>query len=245
MLKVFQPKKVRSLSIHTVQKWIAENEKELATTTWLSYEQLDRDNVATLKCKVCAMYNVRNFSRAFIDGCSNLKASAFIEHASSLMYQKPMVLYKKSQSVPVTDYAPIAKALSTLDERTEAILMRKFDIAYAICKEGFAFTKMSTLCELEERHGVDLGSGYKNNIACTEFVHYIGMALKEELVSKLARAKFFSIQADGSTDAGRIEDELFMVLFLDPHSEDGIVHVRDKFLTVRCPERCTADVQLL
>ena len=239
-------KKVRSLSILTVQKWIAENEKELATATWLSYERLDRDNVATLKCKVCVMYEakiigMRNFSHAFIDGCSNLKASAFKEHASSLMHQKSMVLYKKSQSVPVTDYAPIAKALSTLDERTEAILMRKFDIAYAICKEGFAFTKMSTLCELEERHGVDLGSGYKNNIACTEFVHYIGMALREELVSKLARAKFFSIQADGSTDAGRIEDELFMVLFLDPHSEDGIVHVRDKFLTVRRPEWCTAD----
>ena len=41
---------------------------------------------------------------------------------------------------------------------------------------------MSTLCELQEKHGVDLGSGYKNNIACTEFVHYIGMALREELV---------------------------------------------------------------
>ena len=69
------------------------------------------------------------------------------------------------------------------------------------------------------------------------------MALREELDSKLARARFFCIQADGSTDAGRIEDELFLVLFLDPHSEDGIhvVHVRDKFLTVRRPERCTAD----
>ena len=69
------------------------------------------------------------------------------------------------------------------------------------------------------------------------------MALREELDSKLARARFFCIQADGSTDAGRIEDKFFLVLFLDPHSEDGIhvVHVRDKFLTVRRSERCTAD----
>ena len=69
------------------------------------------------------------------------------------------------------------------------------------------------------------------------------MALREELDSKLARARFLSIQADGSTDAGRIENELFLVLFLDPHSEDGIhvVHVRNKFLTVRRPEHCTAD----
>lgn len=70
----------------------------------------------TLKCKVCAMYEakligMRNLSRAFIDGCSNLKASAYEEHASSVMHQTSMVLYKKSQSVPVTDYVPIAKAL--------------------------------------------------------------------------------------------------------------------------------------
>ena len=117
------------------------------------------------------LIGMRNFSRAFIDGWSNLKASAFKEHASSLMHQKSLVLYKKSQSVPVTDYAPIVEALSTLDLRTEAILMQKFNFAYIICKDGFAFTKMSTLCELEEKHGVDLGSGYKNNTACTEFVH--------------------------------------------------------------------------
>ena len=65
------------------------------------------------------LIGMRNFSRAFIDGCTNLKASAFKEHASSLMHQKSMVLYKKSQSVPVTEYAPIVKALSTIDERTE------------------------------------------------------------------------------------------------------------------------------
>ena len=57
------------------------------------------------------------------------------------MHQKSMVLYKKSLSVSVTKYAPIANTLSTLDERTEAIVMRKFNIAYAIFKEGFAFTK--------------------------------------------------------------------------------------------------------
>ena len=33
---------------------IAKKEKELATATWLSYERLDRDNGAALKCKVCA-----------------------------------------------------------------------------------------------------------------------------------------------------------------------------------------------
>ena len=46
----------------------------------------------------------------------------------------------------------------------------KFEIAYVICKENMAFMKMAPLCALEERHGVDLGSGYKNDQACAEFV---------------------------------------------------------------------------
>ena len=49
--------------------------------------------------------------------------------------------------------------------------------------------------------------------------------------SALAGAKFFSLQADGSTDAGKVEDELFLVLYFDLHAKDGKVHVHDRFLT--------------
>ena len=52
-------------------------------------------------------------------------------------------------------------------------LKRKFEIAYFICKEGLAFTKMSALCELEEKHRFDSGAGYKNNQACVVFVDNI------------------------------------------------------------------------
>lgn len=62
---------------------------------------------------------------------------------------------------------------------------------------------------------MNLGSGYKNNIECTEFFHYIGMVLSKELVYKLARAMFFSIRADSSTDTERLKGELILVLFLD------------------------------
>ena len=40
---------------------------------------------------------------------------------------------------------------------------------------------MSALCELEEKHGVNLGTGYKNEIACAEFVSYISKAELEKL----------------------------------------------------------------
>ena len=105
----------------------------------------------------------------------------------------------------LTEYAPIAKALSTLSSDAEAILVKKFEIAYLICKKSMAFLKMGPLCQLEEKHGVDLGSGYKNNQACAVFVQYITQAMKESLVATL---KFFSLQRDGSTDSANIEDEL-------------------------------------
>ena len=78
-----------------------------------------------------------------------------------------MILFHKSRSSDVPEYTLIARALSTLDPNTASKLKRKFEVAYLICKGGLAFTKMSALCELEEKHGVDLGAGYKNNQACT------------------------------------------------------------------------------
>ena len=92
---------------------------------------------------------------------------------------------------------------------------------------------MKVLCELEERHGVDLGRGYKNDRSCATYVEFIACDLQEQLMTALSRSKFFSLQADGSTDAGNIEEELFMVLHFDPYSKDGKVHVRGLFFTVR------------
>lgn len=61
---------------------------------------------------------------------------------------------------------------------------------------------MNKLCELEERHGADWGSGYKNDHACAMFVEYIARDLKACLSSSM----FFSIQVDASCDAGNIDE---------------------------------------
>ena len=43
-----------------------------------------------------------------------------------------MLLLKKQSSSDVTDYAPIAKALHTLDSNAEGKLKHKFDIVFFI-----------------------------------------------------------------------------------------------------------------
>ena len=74
---------------------------------------------------------------------------------------------------------------------------------------------MKSLCDLEERHG------YKNDRSCALFVEFIARDLKEQLLRALSCSKFFNLQADGSTDSGNIEEELFLVLHFDPYSKDG------------------------
>ena len=56
---------------------------------------------------------------------------------------------------------------------------------------------MDPLCELEERQGVDLGRGYKNDQACTTFVEYIVKDQQEILAYTMTSAKFISLQTDG------------------------------------------------
>ena len=177
---------------------------------------------------------MRNFRPAFIDGTTNVRLSTVKDHVGTDMHARAMLLYKKQRSSNVCDYAPIARSLtqSSMDASTREKTKRKFDVAYLIAKEKLAFTKMAPICELEERHSVDLGAGYKNDRACATFTEFIGRDLQVALLSELSKCKFFSIQADATTDAGNVEVELYLALHFDPLS-DCKVHVRSTFLSAR------------
>ena len=185
---------------------------------------------------------MRNFRPAFIEGTTNVRTTTFKEHAATDMHARAMGLFKKQRATSVFEYAPIVAALlqPSMDDATRERTKRKFDIAYMIARQNLSFTKMKAVCELEERHGAELGQGYKNDRACATFVECIAREQQEQLMAALSRSKFFSLQADGSTDSGNVEDELFLILHFDPYSADGKVHVRDSFFTVRQLSRGTA-----
>ena len=62
----------------------------------------------------------------------------------------------------------IAKAFAkaNINEATKARLKRTFNVAYMITMKNLSFTKMKSICELEEGHGTDLGAGYKTTNIC-------------------------------------------------------------------------------
>ena len=234
-----------SVTINTVKKWIAENDKKLSTTTWLYYDKANHDCVSALKCSVCIRFqdklrSDKNCNSAYILGSMNLRTSSFKDHTASDMHQHAMKFLKKSQSNgDVSTYAPIAKALTTLDTRTEETVEKKFEITYFLIKENLPYVKMAPLCYLIEKHGVGLGTGYKNDQACATFVQYIAKDQRLQLVDILSKAN--SIQIDGSTDSANIEEEVFLTVYFNPHSNDGKVHIQDKFLAIRRPSRSNAE----
>ena len=74
---------------------------------------------------------MRNYSNVFIGGSNNLRTSSFKDQAASDMHAaQAMVLLKKQSSSNVTEYAPIVKALHTLDSDAEGKLKCIFDIAF-------------------------------------------------------------------------------------------------------------------
>jgi len=154
-----------------------------------------------------------------------------------------MLLDQKEQGSSVVQYAPIVKALcfGNLNEAAKKRLKRKFDVAYMIAKQNLAFTKMSAVCGLEERHGPDLGAGYKNDHSCATFVKFIAQEQADNLTATIAKCRFFSLQADSSTDCGNNENELFMIVYFDSECDDGMVHVRDRFFTTRFLQHATAE----
>ena len=107
-----------------------------------------------------------------------------------------------------------------------------------LAKEKLAFTKMASICELEERHGVNLGAGYK---VCATFIEFIACDQQNALQSTLSQCKSFSLLADATTDAGNVEVELYLVLHFDPFSTDGKVYVRNTFFCARHLSRRTGE----
>jgi len=126
----------QGVMIKSVNKWIAENDKQLDMTTWLCYEKADREHVSSPKCSICIRFqekllSQKNYNSAFITGSKNLRTSSFKDHVVSDMHKHAMMLYKKSKAGgDVAVYAPNARALSVMDARTTETVKKKFEISY-------------------------------------------------------------------------------------------------------------------
>ena len=108
-------------------------------------------------------------------------------------------------------------------------------------KEGIAFDKYSLLCELEARHEVDVGHAYKMAPSAKSFTHYIVQCQREQFLGFLSQNKFYSFLMDGSTDAGRVEQELVILLSFKKDDTAQEIKLYARFFSVVSPKAADAN----
>ena len=127
-----------------------------------------------LKGSVCKNFRSRilsrrNFSKRWISGAESIRTSNIRDHAQSEQHVHAMSLFneeiQRRKGVSVSATAPIVVALNTLGDEERARLQKKFDIAFFVLKEKLPFHKYPSICELQARHGVNIGNAYTNEKA--------------------------------------------------------------------------------
>ena len=146
-----------------------------------------------------------------------------------------MLLLKRAQArdngQDANSFAPIVKVLTQMSEKDKDMLRVKFDIAHFVATQQLSFTNYPVLCQLENKHGVDVGMAYCNQNTGKTFCHFIAESKRAELGGKIEKYIFFSILIDGSTDSANIDDELFLVTW---SSTDGHGHIVCTNMSYHC-----------
>ena len=240
--------KSRQVSVATFKQWQTEYEKEYQSLSWLRCrtDSHDPSLVNTLTCAVCTRFkaNIRglkNFSSAWISGSNNHRTSNIVDHAKSDQHKAYMMHLRadqaKSKQLSITFYSPIARSLLRLDQVLKERMRKKFDICYVTTKENMAFRKYPALHELETHHGVDFGPAYKTKDSAKNFTHYIAEAQRHNFMEALSLVPFCSFLMDGSVDAGRVEDELVVILYCKKDDSSDEIRSCTRFFTVQVPSR--------
>ena len=143
---------------------------------------------------------------------------------------------------PLTSVAPILRSLMKLDSLSRERLKCKFDLCFTMAKEGIPFVKYTSLYELENRHGVDIGTSYSNDISCKNFTHCVAELQRSSFINFLKReVSFFSFLMDGTTDVARAEDEAIVLLYCK--QDDLLKEIQScaRFLSVNTANKADAD----
>ena len=121
----------------------------------------------------------------------------------------------KSKHKLITTYSPIARSVLSMaiNPAVREQIKKKFEISFVFAKEHIHFLKYPAIHDLEEKHTVDLGAAYKNQDSARNFVHCIAESQRRYLHTVLGSSNFYSILMNSSTDKGRVENKLFVMLF--------------------------------
>ena len=134
----------------------------------------------------------------------------------------------KASQMSITSYSAIAQCILKMDRALKAKMTRKFEICYAMAKENGNIQH----CMI---------TSYKTKDSAKNFTHYIAMAQRQQFFQSLQAINFYSFIVDGSTDAGRIEDELVMMMFCKRNEKAEEINSCVRYLSIEVPGRADAN----
>ena len=96
--------------------------------------------------------------------------------------------------------------MCTNDKNTCRIL---FNSGYYLAKQERPFFDLPDLLKLQQKNEKPgINECYRNDRAAANFTDYIAKVEKDSFVKELAKARYFCIFSDGSTDSSVTEEEL-------------------------------------
>ena len=118
-----------------------------------------------------------------------MRTSNIRDHARSDHHIHAMAIHCKMAGGSSTSSEPtIVSILQEIPEDTKSKLRKKFDIAYIVATQKLVDSKYPAICELEKRHGVNIGSTYLNSNACKTFCKFIAESKRLDLCKVIANA---------------------------------------------------------
>ena len=208
---------------------------------------MEHGNVTRLRCVVCKRWekrinNVKGFMFNWIrPGTQSIKKDGVKTHCNSMQHKEAVRLDERNKmgasayAQEVVKSSPIGRGLKKMCEKDISSMCVKFNATYYLAKKERPFSDYPDLLALHKKNKVkNIGKSYATDRACAVFADSIGGVMKETFQNDIAKARFFCVLNDGSTDSSVKEQELVYILYMS----EGVAKV--KYLSIESVENATA-----
>ena len=209
---------------------------------WLAYDPMKH----VMTCELCVRHQdyiedlkVKSVNKDsnFVTGSNNFRKTAVTDHEFSKAHIKAVALDQaKQQKENNTEKTSTAgMALLSLKEKDREKMRLMFRNAHAVAKHNRPIADFVWLNDLDQAKGYTVSDTYRNEKAGGVFIDNIADIERSQMYKDIAKASFFSLTMDGTTDISAVEQE---TLFIRMANNGKII---SKFLEICEPESTSAD----
>ena len=168
-------------------------------------------------CATCRQYpHLSDQASTLVKGIAGHKrCETLVSHEKSRAHIK--CITQKSVGQRANKQGPLQKCVAVQKTKLTAEQQQTLSVlvntAYYVGKRKMAFDSFASLCELQEKNGINVGQMYRHDKGCRDFVESIAYVEKDRIKQGVKAARFFAVMGDGSTDTSITEQEGFFIRY--------------------------------